>query len=83
MDLGAYWYQSLALVFKLDVDDLDRWENPLLVCVAGPRYHIKPLNLNGFRGFLFVAGIVGELAQEWCNEGLELAAATAKTSALD
>ena len=38
MDLGAYWYQSLALVFKLDVDDLDRWENRLLVCVAGPRY---------------------------------------------
>ena len=55
MDLGAYWYQSLALVFKLDVDDLDRWENPLLVCVAGPRYHIKPLNLGRVQGLLLCA----------------------------
>jgi hypothetical protein len=30
-------------VFELGVDDIDGWEIPLLVCVAGPRYHTKRL----------------------------------------
>jgi hypothetical protein len=36
--LRAYWYERTTLVFELDVDDIDGWEIPLLVCVAGPRY---------------------------------------------
>ena len=55
MDLGAYWYQSLALVFELDVDHIDGWEILLLVCVAGPRYHTEGLPgipSSGHRGFL-------------------------------
>jgi uncharacterized protein YaiI (UPF0178 family) len=36
--LSLHRNQGFPLVLKLDVDDLDRWENRLLVCVAGPRY---------------------------------------------
>ena len=36
--LNPYGNQGTALVFELDVDDIDRREIRLLVCVAGPRY---------------------------------------------
>jgi hypothetical protein len=36
--LRAYRDQGLTLVFELEIDDIDGWESPLLVCVACPRY---------------------------------------------
>ena len=36
--LRRCWDEGTPLVFELEVDDIDGWEIPLLVCVAGPRY---------------------------------------------
>jgi hypothetical protein len=57
--LNLHRDQGTTLVFELDVDDVDRWEILLLVCVSGPRYQIKISDLNRFRGFSFVAEIAG------------------------
>jgi hypothetical protein len=58
--LSLHRDRSFALAFKLNIDDIDGWEIPLLVCVAGPRYQTKPLNRNRFEGSFLLRVISGK-----------------------
>ena len=74
--LHAYRNQRTTLVFELDVDDIDGWEIPLLVCVAGPGYGpaaigavlpYPPLRLeldDACRGFMLVDSSPGHYSTE-------------------
>ncbi len=59
--------QGHILVVKSDVDDVDRWELPLLVSKSSPRYQLKPLNLNRFEGSAFLANLFSPLFLSRCR----------------
>jgi hypothetical protein len=53
IDLSAKdWYECFSLVLEPDFFSLYRWENLLLVRVAGPRYHTtkKSFRFSSLRG---------------------------------